>query len=235
MRFVVCDADTEYAQELRSELERAQLCSVFSNPECPEDFERLLKDVSFCADVFLIDADFGGESMGIRRTAHAVAEYYPRAQIIFMTVGVVRLHTFYEAPHCCAFIKRNYKQALQRAVEHAFRRLMKTRNLLRIANKGVDEIVNCDDIRYIERSGHVTLLRLGLDTKRVGTKLNELLPQLPRAQFVRCHESYIANLSYVKQLSAKSVMLSDGAQLPVSRQYRTQVRGHLMRYIGKSL
>ena len=53
--------------------------------------------------------------------------------------------------------------------------------------------------------------------------------------FVRCHTSYIVNLSYVKGVKKLEIELLDGAQLPISQPKRKEFMEKLTEYWGDQL
>ena len=64
-------------------------------------------------------------------------------------------------------------------------------------------------------------------------RLDELMPQLPD-EFVRCHRSFIVNLTYAVSLDKDSITLYDGTSIPVSRRRAKEVqRALLARITGR--
>lgn len=54
----------------------------------------------------------------------------------------------------------------------------------------------------------------------ISQKLSELQEKLmPYANFLRCHQSYIVNLDYVKTLEDTCFLMNDGQRVPISRAY----------------
>lgn len=48
-------------------------------------------------------------------------------------------------------------------------------------------------------------------------------------EFVRCHNSYIVNMNRVDGIKAQSLQLSDGIDISISRQHRTEIKELYMR------
>ncbi len=54
----------------------------------------------------------------------------------------------------------------------------------------------------------------------INQKLSELQEKLaPYASFLRCHQSYIVNLDFVKELEDACFLMCDGQRVPISRAY----------------
>ena len=50
--------------------------------------------------------------------------------------------------------------------------------------------------------------------------------------FLRCHSSYIVNLSHLVRLQRNTLKMDDGESIPVSRSYQRKVRRYLERYVA---
>jgi DNA-binding LytR/AlgR family response regulator len=68
--------------------------------------------------------------------------------------------------------------------------------------------VNLDEVMYIESAGHNCIAHLDnelIETSRVMT-MDNFAKLLPPPRFIRCHRSYIVNLSYVEKLDEDFIM-----------------------------
>ena len=48
-------------------------------------------------------------------------------------------------------------------------------------------------------------------------------------EFVRCHNSYIVNMNRVDGIKAQGLQLSEGIDISISRQHRTEIKELYMR------
>ncbi|MDD4692546.1 LytR/AlgR family response regulator transcription factor [Eubacterium aggregans] len=83
------------------------------------------------------------------------------------------------------------------------------------------------DILYLEAQGKMTDLHLEGNHLIIPHGITELLAQLPDS-FIRIHRSYAVSAAAVSSLTADTLTLIDGTQLPVSRRMRTAVRHALI-------
>jgi len=60
-------------------------------------------------------------------------------------------------------------------------------------------------------------------------KLTELLDELPKDQFIRCHQAFILNILNTKMLSRQSAFSVNGVEIPVSRSYAKDVQKALLK------
>ncbi|NUM78718.1 LytTR family transcriptional regulator, partial [candidate division KSB1 bacterium] len=82
------------------------------------------------------------------------------------------------------------------------------------------------EIDWISAEGDYACLHTQKQKHLVRETLNELQQQLDPAHFVRTHRSTIVNVDRIKELELLShgdalIILKDGAQLPLSRNYRS--------------
>lgn len=81
-----------------------------------------------------------------------------------------------------------------------------------------------EDISYIETMGRKVAIHTKNETVTYPCKLSELAQALPGHQFIRCHQSFIIQTGAVTQIAGSRIFLSDGAEIPISRTYRSAVR-----------
>ncbi len=81
-----------------------------------------------------------------------------------------------------------------------------------------------DDITYIEGLKDYMKIHLKSTSKAIITRMSmkSLEDQLPAAQFIRIHKSYIVSLKHVTSVRKSSVFI-DSIELPVSDNYRDAV------------
>ena len=80
-----------------------------------------------------------------------------------------------------------------------------------------------DEIVYLEADGSYTAIVCAGESILVVRKLGQLEDDLASEGFFRCHRSYVINLRHVRRLRPGSVVMSTGAEVPVSRARRTEI------------
>ncbi len=81
--------------------------------------------------------------------------------------------------------------------------------------------IRVGDIVFMESEGEY--IRLHLDSGRSVTtfyRLKNMEAELPAAQFVRIHRSYIVNLDYIRSYERGRIYISDESYLPIGQNYR---------------
>lgn len=101
-----------------------------------------------------------------------------------------------------------------------------------VGEKGAVRKLAESSICYIEVLGHYTQLHLNDDSAvRIKESLAAVVEMLHRKElFVKCHRSFVANLSYVEQIGRTECTLSGGTILPVSRSAYQELNERFIQY-----
>ena len=79
-------------------------------------------------------------------------------------------------------------------------------------------------VRFVEAAAHYCLFNQGRHSVRFRYATQELEALLPKPPFVRCHRSYLVHLDAVKDITYTTLLLKDGATLPLGRTYIKSLR-----------
>ncbi|MDE7477454.1 MAG: LytTR family DNA-binding domain-containing protein [Lachnospiraceae bacterium] len=106
-----------------------------------------------------------------------------------------------------------------------------------VEEKGAVRRIVEDSICYIEVLGHYTQLHLQDNVEiRIKESLAAVVAELHRKElFVKCHRSFVVNLSYVEKISRTECTLSDGTSLPVSRSSYQELNARFIQYYKEML
>lgn len=101
---------------------------------------------------------------------------------------------------------------------------------IRIRNQ--DYRIPHEEIRYFQSDGHRVLIYLDSSQEPMShlCRLSSIEKELDRLDYLRCHQSYLVHLPYVRALDRKSMklMLTDGTEIPVSKRYLSRVTNALL-------
>lgn len=81
-----------------------------------------------------------------------------------------------------------------------------------------------EELYYLEGAGSYTYLYLETGRALVSERLKCWEEKLKTAPLVRIHKSYLVNMLQVKSWEQDKMVLENGVELPVGRQYRKQVK-----------
>lgn len=92
--------------------------------------------------------------------------------------------------------------------------------------KGKAMLLKTNDIIYCQASSNYTMIHMIDGRSILASKcLKEITKRLPESQFVRIHQSYLINLSFVAALGPDEIDLYDcPLSLPLSRRYKKSLR-----------
>lgn len=101
----------------------------------------------------------------------------------------------------------------------------------RLALKNVThtQIIAIDDIVYCHSDrGYTTFFVKGEKPIMVSKVIRDYEPLLPGAQFLRCHQSYLINLNFIRKYFPEGfIEMTDGTIIPVSARKKAAVREFL--------
>lgn len=94
---------------------------------------------------------------------------------------------------------------------------------------GKEFLVNAREIEYLQAAGNYVNLHVRGRDYPLRATMAGIEERLDPARFVRVHRSYLVNLDYLTEIEPLDtgdarLGLRDGAQVPCSRRYRTQLR-----------
>jgi len=100
------------------------------------------------------------------------------------------------------------------------------------------KVVRCrvSDIIYAQSMGEYLKIYLESEGRHAPVvtllTMNGIMEKLPAAQFMRVHRSYIVNLSRVVSVSKNAISMDDSTQIPLSDNYRPEVKAWAAKALG---
>lgn len=220
VEIAVCEDNNEDLAWLRAALNEISVPYSFTVREY-QSAEELLSDIESGRhfDLFFLDIYLKGIS-GVE-AAVRIREKNENALLIFVSVS----EEFYrEAFDVYAFhylIKPVNAADFAAVFEKALRAADNDRNdFLKITYRGKSRLLKYSDIVYISSSNHKLCIYLtdGSETYCYG-KLDELAVQIKSDLFVRCHKSFMVNLSHIREMTSEGFRTDNGLLIPISRTY----------------
>ncbi|MEA4954372.1 MAG: LytTR family DNA-binding domain-containing protein [Pseudoflavonifractor sp.] len=235
LRIAVCD-------DMPDELKRAE--SLLKKYAC-EHPQYEIKIYSFSAplelltyverqggfDVLLLDIYMPG-ILGTD-AARELRELGDNCQIIFLTTSRDHAVDAFSLDAAHYLVKPYSEKEFFTAIEKAINNLADRRGAV-LTVKSADGIsrVELNRLVYAETDNHVQKLYLSdgnlIRVRKSSAELFGLLEEDPR--FYKCGSTYIINMDYIAQLSAKSVSFSTGARIPIISRKYTELRKLYMDY-----
>lgn len=188
-------------------------------------------------DICFMDIDLG-EGGEFEDGIDAVRKLFPEGcstQVIYVTGHMRYCTPVYETDHIYLISKPIQMADFDAALSKALRNLETRKSKpLAIISKGKVVALPPSRVAYVESERRKAILHTGDEVIETYAKLSDLAHDLPDA-FIQCHKSYLVNLAFVQELSARSLRLTIGGTLPVSRQRSSAVREAYLDYLRSRL
>jgi DNA-binding LytR/AlgR family response regulator len=88
-----------------------------------------------------------------------------------------------------------------------------------------------NDIVCLETAGRRVAVTTFDKTVYYSGKLTELLLELPKDRFVRCHQAFAVNVRNIRELNRQDAVAVTGRIIPVSRTYMGDTKNAFLRYL----
>lgn len=106
------------------------------------------------------------------------------------------------------------------------------RSRLTVSIDGVTHVLQVQQIRYAEVSGHRVTLHAGADKLTLRASMKEICALLPGRWFCAPHQSYLVNLLHVRTIAKDAIFLDDGTKLPLSRRKQAEFLQAFHAFLG---
>ncbi len=211
--------------EILSELETEHTITAFSSAEelaaalgTGERFELLCMDI-------LMEGRTGME------LARALREEDEQTSILFISSSREYLKDGYSVRP----IQYLYKPVNREEFAEALRadlRLHHRPNRVTFRLGGKTVALPLEHLLYAESQNHDTVLVFQDSQQRYRLSLSELERLLPADRFCRCHNSFLVNMSHIRQIDRRALTLDQGAQVAVGRNYYEAAQAKFIRFLS---
>lgn len=191
-------------------------------------YEEALQAISLSLpDVVLVDIRLFGEKSGID-LAEVIQNQYAQLPIVFLTSQYdVRVsNKALELNPSGYLVKPIQKESLWTTVELAHNKKINqnTSPSIKFADGTKVFYLSPNQIKYIS-SDHIYIVLHTTNNGEITLRmsLTEVESLLEKANFIRCHRSYIVNKSYITQYDTHSFVI-DQLNIPISRSHKSEVK-----------
>lgn len=223
IRILICDENSDYSSHLELMIRND---FPYNCRKIEWEFEqvRCEKEFSKCAaakfwNIVLMDVSFAGNGIEIIKKKK---EYLKKTVVIFMSDEWKRVTEAYDVPHLTYILKKNMGTYLLPSIEKIVEQVWERNGRMRLEIKGGLVLIKPCEICYIERKQRKTIIFTEDEVFYSTQKMDELEKCLDE-DFVRCHNSYIANLYKIKRYIHGELELENEIRIPVSRRYQKGV------------
>lgn len=222
IRIAVCEDNKEDMAQLRSMLYQMKIpCNITEYT----DAEKMLSDLEQDGqqfDIFFLDIYLPGES-GVE-LAGRIRKQNEYAALIFMTSSEEFYREAFDLYVLAYLVKPVKQDKLAKAMKVATDRMNRSSQTLLISCRGEAVSLKYGDICYIASSNHLICFYMtdGREYTTYG-KLDEIEERIHSELIVRCHKSFMVNLSHVDKMTREGFYI--GKQfVSISRTYSADVK-----------
>lgn len=233
-KIAICDDEPELREHLKMLCQEILLKqnyngTVTSFSNTLELFHELKNDPD-AYDLLLLDICMDGPSgMELAKKLRILGN---RISIIFVTGSVEYLLEGYSVQPLQYLMKPVTSDALQKAIGTDLQLNHLPKTIVFEAGKKKYQL-EFEDILYLESMNHELYIHLTKEKISIPMSLGNALSILPADSFCRCHKSYLVNLYWIRSVTHNSILLKNGAQLPLGRNYSNDVQSSFVRYLNR--
>lgn len=234
IKIAICDDNKEDMALLSDALVEYDPLFEITNFTNGKTLVEEILDNHFVADLLFLDI-YMPEMDGIL-TAKKIRDKMKDVKIIFHSSSKDHYSQAYEVFAFNYIEKPFHKERLYAVLDRAIEELRKERSYkISIQYKGAVQTVDYRDILYIESNNKMLLFHLtdGKVPQCYG-KLDKIVDKVSEQLFIRCHQSFIVNLSHVKEMKENYLRIGKDT-INISRKYMKDVKDKYYTYLFSNM
>lgn len=235
IRIAVCDDEQSQRQALRDFLERyfsgKDYATELVEYACGEPMVADYEEQAAGYDLIFMDIFMGG--MDGMETARAIRRRDTGVPIIFLTTTPDYALEGYDVRAMGYLVKPLVPQKTAALLDYFLRVEYGGRQRTLLVREGARGTrIAYREILYVESRNSMLLVHTANGQEhRVYRRLDEVEQELAGRSFLRCHQSYLVNLAYVRAAEKDCFVLESGAEIPLRRQMTRQLREAYFGYL----
>lgn len=233
IRIAICEDE----KEMRDLIEN-HLHNILKNKEYEIEKYSSGEDLlqSNIKDIDLLLLDIQMDRINGMDTARKIRKVDNKMEIIFLTSLIDYVQEGYEVRAYRYLLKPIELDELRKHVLTCINEIEKNKNhYILIKNKSNTYKIYSSEIKYIEvQKKDMSIHTINKDFD-VRYSLEKIEKDLNLDKFVRCHKSFLINLTYVENIKSNTAILESGEEVPVSRYRYKEVKEKFLRFIGDEI
>lgn len=246
MRIAVCDDQAEVLNAVERMFLEVGVMTGIENVDIYQDIRKLKKEFQEGnrPDVLIMDIchEFNpalpktkDRQEGID-CAYELNQRYPELQIIYMTEDVkkysqdiflkpVNLLGYLTKPVDLVILKKLLEIAKEKQKQNDEKRVT-------IMCRNHKQIFYLDEILYLESRAHRTMIHTYEGEEVCRDKISDLEQRMGDT-FVRCHQSFLVNMKYIRRIENESFKLENGEEISISKRRYVETKNRYFAYLNR--
>lgn len=194
--------------------------------------ELLSQDPDWIPDCVFLDIVTKDDSPRGIETGRKINERWPYCQIVYLTDYIMYASDVYRTRHTYFVTKQEFGKKIDEVfaiVEESYRNRNRRMSFRTVDRRTIS--LYTKDVVLFERNLRKTIIITQEQEYEITESLTELQRSQPGAMFCRCHNSFMVNLAYVRELNGNSFVLRNNMSIPISRRYKQEVRDQFYAWI----
>ncbi|WP_250675560.1 LytTR family DNA-binding domain-containing protein [Paraclostridium ghonii] len=196
--------------------------------------EELLEESLTDIDILLLDIQM--EQINGMDTARKIREVDNKMEIIFITSLIDYVQEGYEVRAYRYLLKPIESEELRKHILTCIKDIeINKNNHILIKNKSNTYKIDSNEIKYVEVQKKDMIIHTINKNFDVRYSLEKIEKDVNLDKFVRCHKSFLVNLSYVENIKPNTLVLESGEEVPVSRYRYKDVKERFFKFLGDTI
>lgn len=189
--------------------------------------DALLKSDVTAYDLVILDIYMSGLN-GID-TAKELLKLHPKGKIIFCSASNEFAEESYDVEAFRYLVKPISKEKLHQSLDRFFQ-LCTDKKVLEYKYQRTIRRMLLKDVMWIEAAGRHSIIHTEKEQIETNTSLAEFAEKLLRMDFVKPIRYALVSLRAVMEVTADTLVLTDGTKIPVSREKRKEIQEAFMQF-----
>lgn len=204
-------------------------CELSHTADAARLFQNLSQDKKYY-DILLLNP----QDTAALRIARELRRVNMTAAIMFTGMGSTSLNELLKF-RPSAILESGDAAQLTDALTFCIGEQIRSKQYFTIRNKDALLRIHFEDISHIESRQRIAVMYAGGKAYEFYAKLGDIYPSLPQDVFVRCHQSYIVNMGYVRTLdkTARCFHLLSGETVEISKASYAQTLSQYTAYLKR--
>ncbi|MCD7856734.1 MAG: LytTR family DNA-binding domain-containing protein [Clostridiales bacterium] len=225
LSIAICDPNEAHRAALKDALTKLLFDTIEFRFSCFSSGEALLTAAKGTARFQLLFLEIHLPGISGLETAGQIRAFSPEMDIIFITAAAEYGMVGYRYHAFDFLVKPVSLSMLQGVIERYLEeRTQRPADFLRVEIHRNSVQIPLQQILYLESSRRKIVAHLWEENREFYGKLDHLDQILSGSGFIHCHQSFLLNSRYIRQLNSTSVQMANQIELPVSRTYLQAVR-----------
>ena len=166
--------------------------------------------------------------------AYELNQKFPELQIIYLTGYTTRYsqHIFLKPVNLVGYLTKPVNaDILEKLLKIAKeRRVQEDEKRVTIMCRNQQQIFYLNEIWYLESSAHRTMIHTYENVQVCHDKISDMEERMGET-FVRCHQSFLVNMKYIRRVEHDRFKLENGEEIPISKKRYMEARTRYFQYL----